>query len=119
MPFRSIMKELVGSTRGATGAIFVDWEGEAVDQYTTEDELFHLKVVGAHKCVILELINDAKKALKNEKVESVTIKMENYNVLLGPVKDGYFVAVILKPEAIISEARHRMMKAVAALKKEM
>lgn len=119
MPFRSIMKELVESTRAATGAIFVDWEGEAVDQYTIEEELFHLKVVGAHKCIILELINDAKKSIQNEQVESVTIKMENYNVLLGPVKDGYFVAVILKPNAIISEARHRMKKAVVALAKEM
>ena len=119
MPFKSIMKELVESTRGATGAIFVDWEGEAVDQYTLEEELYHLKVVGAHKNIILTLINDARKAIQNEQVESVTIKMENYNVLLGPVKDGYFVAVILKPEAIISKARHGMKKAVAALEKEM
>lgn len=119
MPFRAIMKELVESIPGATGAIFVDWEGEAVDQYTVEEELYHLKVVGAHKGIILTLINDTRKTMQNEKVENVTIRMKNYNVLLGPVQDGYFVAITLKRDAALGEARYRMKKAVEDLKEHM
>ena len=119
MPFKKIIRELVDSTPGATGAIFVDWEGEAVDQFTLDNDAHHIKVVGAHKGVILSLINDVGKATDDSRVDSVIMRMENYGVIMAPVKDGYFVAMTLKPDTSFSRARFGMEKAVEALRKEM
>jgi len=119
MPFKSIMAHLVNSSPGATGAIFVDWEGEAVDQYTVNEDIYHLKVVGAHKGVILNLIDEARNAGKDEEIETVTVRMERYDVLMAPVIDGYFVAITLKRGAPLSRARFEIKKAAQALKKEM
>ena len=47
MPFKKIMGNLVENTPGATGAIFLDWEGESVDQYAGENDTYQLKVLGA------------------------------------------------------------------------
>lgn len=114
------MKELVESTPGATGAIFVDWEGEAVDQYAVnEEDLYHLKVIGAHKGVMLNLIHDAQKAAEYEAVRSVAVRMENYNVLMAPVKDGYFVAMTMTHDTVMGKARYCLAKTLEALKKEM
>lgn len=119
MPFKMIMKKLVEDTQGAMGAIFVDWEGEAVDQFSLDNESYNLKLVGAHKGVILSLINNTQRQLLDNEALQVIIKMEKYNVIIAPVKDGYFVVLKLKPEALLSKAHHGLKSAVAALKKEM
>ena len=119
MPFRAIMKDLVDGTPGATGAIFIDWEGEAVDQYAVDGEVYQLKVMGAYKGVILGLINEAQKNTDSGQVRTVSIKMENYNVLIAPVKEGYAVTLVLESGAIMSRAAYRAGRAVEALKNQM
>ncbi len=119
MPFKKIMKELVEGTPGAGGAIFVDWEGEAVEQYSLDGDSYRLKVIGAHKGVMLKLIDDAQKAINNDTVNSVTIRMNNFHVLMAPVKEGYFVAMTLDSNAVLSKGHYMLRKAVEALAKEM
>ncbi|MDT8316737.1 MAG: roadblock/LC7 domain-containing protein [bacterium] len=119
MPFQQIMKELVDSTSGATDAIFVDWEGEAVDQYSVNDDIYRIKVVGAHKGVMLKLINDAQEATGNDKASAVSVKMKDASVLMASVKDGYYVALVLDNSSMICKASFLMKKAVAALALEM
>lgn len=119
MPFKKIMENLVESTPGATGSIFLDWEGEAVDQYAGENDDYHMKVLGAHKGVILKLIEDTQKLTKGSAVECVSIKMKNYSVIMAPVSNGYFVVLTLKPSSSISKARYDVRLATMALKSEM
>ena len=119
MPFQRIMKELVDSTSGATDAIFVDWEGEAVDQYSVNNDIYRIKVVGAHKGVMLKLINDAQKATGNELASTVSVRMQEASVIMASVKDGYYVALVLDKDAMICKALFLMKKAVAELALEM
>ena len=119
MPFQRIIKELVDSTGGATDAIFVDWEGEAVDQYSVSDDIYRIKVVGAHKGVMLKLINDAQEATGNEKADSVSVRMQDASVLMASVKDGYYVALVLDKSAMLCKASFLMKKAVTELALEM
>ena len=113
------MQELVEKVPGATSAIFVDWEGEAVDQYSLEEDVYHLKVVGAYKGVMLNFINQAQASMDIGTAETVIVRMENYSVLISSVKDGYFVLLILSPGALISRARYGIRRAVSALRDEM
>ena len=118
MPFKKIMGNLIESIPGATGAIFLDWEGEAVDQYAVENDTYQLKVLGAHKGVILGLINDAQAIDEKNKVECVSIKMKNFSVIMAPVSDEYFVVLTLKPDSSISKARYGIRHTAKALMAE-
>lgn len=119
MPFKKIMGNLVDSTLGATGAIFLDWEGEAVEQYSTNDDTYHLKVLGAHNGVILGLISNAQAIDEKSKVECVSIKMENFSVIMAPVDDEYFVVLTIKPGSSLSRARYGIRHTAKALMAEM
>jgi len=119
MPFKKIMGNLVDSIPGATGSIFLDWEGESVDQYAVGNDTYHLKVLGAHKGVILNLIGNAQKAAEESTIECVSIKMKNFSVIMAPVNEGYFVVLALKPDSSISKARYGIRHAARALKSEM
>ena len=119
MPFKAMMRELVVHTPGARGAIFVDWEGEAVDQYSSDNEDYQLKVMGAYKGVILSLINDVQVCIGGGEVECVMVRMEEFSILMTPVKDGYYVALVMGKGSILSRAAFGMKKVVKELMSEM
>jgi hypothetical protein len=52
VPFKLIVQELVQSTAGATGAILIDWEGEAVEFYSPVASEFDIKILGAHQNIV-------------------------------------------------------------------
>jgi len=52
MPFQPILKNLVESVPGAVGAILVDWEGEAVQEYS-HGTTYDIRFIGAKNGVIL------------------------------------------------------------------
>ena len=57
MPYKSILKGLVDSTPGSIGAILVDWEGEAVQEYCHCDP-YDIRFVAAHKGIILARLKE-------------------------------------------------------------
>ncbi len=57
MPFHAILKELVDAVPDAVGAILVDWEGEAVQEYCHCDS-YDIRFVGAHKGIILSRLRE-------------------------------------------------------------
>jgi len=119
MPFRKILKNLVESMPGAIGAVFADYEGETVDFYSSNDEPYQLKVIGAHNCAILNLINKAQKKVRGGDVSTVTLKMDNFSIIITPVKQGYYLLVTLKNSSMMEKACYRIKKAVKALIDEM
>ncbi len=119
MPFKAMMRELVNDVPGATGAIFVDWEGESVDNYSVDEDTYQLKVVGAYKGVILNIINEAQRSSGSGPVKCVIVKMENFNILMTPVKDGYHVVLVVENGSLLSRAAFRMEKIVHDLIAEM
>lgn len=115
MPFKAIMRNLVETIPGARGAIFVDWEGEAVDQYSLDEDVYQLKVMGAYKGVILNLINEAQKTVDSTQINTVTVKMNKYSIILAPVKEGYYVALVVQSGTIMSRAAYMIKKSVKDL----
>ncbi|MDH3975109.1 MAG: roadblock/LC7 domain-containing protein [Deltaproteobacteria bacterium] len=115
MPFKAIMRNLVETIPGARGAIFVDWEGEAVDQYSLDEDVYQLKVMGAYKGVILKLINEAQKTVGSTDINTVTVKMNKYSIVLSPVKEGYYVALVVQSDTIMSRAAYMIRKSVKDL----
>ena len=95
MPFKAILKDLCDRT-GGTGAIMLDWEGEAVDYFALNPNI-ELTAIGAHKGIILNLLRDATARVDNEAlVESIGITTKNTKIAIVVLKDGYYVLLTLR-----------------------
>lgn len=118
MPFKAILRNLVQSTPGATGAILADWEGEAVEQHTLSD-IYELKVTAAHKGII---ISQLKEILVNfqtvGELKHVVIRTEAGYTIVGVVGDDYSLVMTMGSEALISQAVRQFSKTIQVLMKE-
>lgn len=117
MPFKRILHELVKAVPGARGAILADWEGEAVAQFTHDDE-FEMKIVGAHKGIILSQLRDIHGKVGFTEPAVVEISTEAGTVLVAGVGADYCVVMTLAPAALRSKAAYMLNNSVNLLIKE-
>jgi predicted regulator of Ras-like GTPase activity (Roadblock/LC7/MglB family) len=117
VPFKRILTELVDSVPGATGAILVDWEGEAVEQFCHFDE-FEMKVIGAHKGIILTRLRKLHAGLQVGEVEDFVVTAGNQSHLVAPVGPDYFLVMTIERSALQALALRKARIAVDTLKKE-
>lgn len=117
MPFKKLLGELVDTVPGGLGAVIVDWEGESVDQAGPMDE-YELKVVGAHKGVILHNLRDAIGRLGGDDLQEVVVTTRKMQILILPVTIDYFMVFALTPGDVLGRALFESRRCVAELKKE-
>lgn len=117
MPFKVILKELVESTHGASGAILADWEGEAVEQYCLTDT-FQLKVTAAHKGIIVNQLQDVLVNFPAGPLRDVVITTESQYVIVGTVGSDYSLAMTLGRNALIGVVLRKFNSTVLLLEKE-
>lgn len=128
MPFKTILKNLVEKTPGATGAILLDWEGEAVADFSISPDI-DLPVIGAHKGIILNLTRDALIRLKGENmssnafigdsVKTIGISTELAGVALSTVKEGYYLVVTVEKNKPLGIVFFESNKAIKDIEREM
>lgn len=119
MPFKAILKNLVEKTPGATGAILLDWEGEAVADFSKSPDI-DLPAVGAHKGIILNLTKDALTRLKGgDGVRTIGISTDTAKIALSTVKEGYYIVMTLEKTKPISRAFFESKKAIKSIEREM
>jgi len=117
VPFKTILKNLMDSVPGSTGAILADWEGEAVEQACLYD-VFDLKVTGAHKGILLNLMRDAHQKMEAGELRHATITTEKQHYMLGPIGADYFLVLTLDKSAIIGLAIYHFQTAIDRMHKE-
>ena len=117
VPFKTILRELVESIPGATGAIIADWEGEAVEQHTLYDD-YELKVIAAHKGIVLSRIREVHAAFPGEEVHYALITTASQHILTGFVGPDYSLVLTLDRGAVVGFALYRFRKALKILEKE-
>jgi predicted regulator of Ras-like GTPase activity (Roadblock/LC7/MglB family) len=98
LPFRRILHELVLSTAGAIGAIFLDSEGETV-QLVSADGLApdDLRFVGAWQGIFLAHLRNVCNELEAGPPRRFKIEFARAAVLSCDLKDGYYVVLLVKP----------------------
>jgi predicted regulator of Ras-like GTPase activity (Roadblock/LC7/MglB family) len=112
-----ILKELMDSVPGTTGAILADWEGEAVEQSCVYD-VFDLKVLGAHKGILLNMMKDLHLKLSVGEVKHAVISTDIQHVLIGPVGPDYLLVMTMEKSAIVGMAIHNFKRALERMHKE-
>lgn len=117
MPFKMILNNLMDSVPGSTGALLADWEGEAVEQACLYD-VFDLKVTGAHKGILLNLMKDAHQKMEAGELRHAVITTEKQHYMTGPIGDNYFLVMTLDKSAIIGLAIYHFQAAIDRMFKE-
>jgi predicted regulator of Ras-like GTPase activity (Roadblock/LC7/MglB family) len=117
MPFKAILRELVESVPGGSGAILADWEGESVEQFCLYDD-FELKVLGAHKGIILNMLKDVHGRLAAGEPREAVVTTLSQHVITGMVGPEYSLVMTLARDAVVGRALYRLRKAIRLLEKE-
>ena len=117
MPFRELLARLVAAVPGAQGAILADWEGEAVDQHGLMDD-YELKVLGAHKGIILHNMREILTRLGDDRLSEIIITTTHAQMLILPVTSDYFLVVTLDRSDSLGRALFEARRCIQALQRE-
>jgi predicted regulator of Ras-like GTPase activity (Roadblock/LC7/MglB family) len=116
--FAEILAELVGGIPGAVGAVFVDWDGEAVDQFGHIPE-FDIRVFGAHWGIIVNLVKQLLSSKEYGRTQLIILSSERRDVLIQTVSSDYFVILSMKRGSHLGMAIKQLDRVSAALREEM
>jgi predicted regulator of Ras-like GTPase activity (Roadblock/LC7/MglB family) len=117
MAFQGPLGRLLAGVPGAQGAILADWEGEAVDQAGLLDD-YDLKVIGAHKGVILHSLRKVVARLGDDRLREIVITTSCSQMLVLPVTDEYYLVVTLDRSAALGRALFEARRCAHLLQKE-
>jgi len=117
VPFKMILEELMDSVPGTTGAILADWEGEAVEQCCSFD-VFDLKVIGAHKGILLNLMKETHLRLAVGELRHTVVTTTDRHFIAGPIGPDYLLVMTLDKGAIVGLAIRYFQSTMARMYKE-
>ena len=117
MPFKSLLNLLIERVPGAQGAIIADWEGEAVEHVGIMDD-YDLKVIGAHKGVILHSMRDVVDRLGDDELREIIITTKEAQTLVLPVTKDYYLVLTLDRSDMLGRALLEARRCIQALYQE-
>jgi len=122
-PFRKILRELVSGLPGAWGAIFVDWEGEAVELFAApeagESGEYEMKLAGAEVGLLLTRMVSAGKDSALGRTESAFVRAASNEFYLHTLDEQYFVLLATRPQRVPALAAARLAAAVGNLRRHL
>jgi predicted regulator of Ras-like GTPase activity (Roadblock/LC7/MglB family) len=117
VPFKTLLNALIERVPGAQGAIIADWEGESVDQVGIIDD-YDLKVIGAHKGVVLHNMREVVDRLGDDDLKEIVITTKQAQTLIMPVTKDYYLVLTLDRSDMLGRALMEARRCVKALYRE-
>lgn len=118
MPFQYLLTNLLVDVPGAHGAIFLDWEGEAVELVTRQATPYELKLEGAYQGIFLKRLEKVAEQLGSGAVLSLTLVGRHLKVMGQNLRSGYYLLLLMDPSTPLSHASRAMHKTAEALNRE-
>jgi len=118
MPFKKLLTELVTTTPGVTGAILVDWEGEAVELVCGSVDDYELKLLAAHKGIILGQVREASARLQGGSTSDLVVTTGTGGCIVGTVGADYALVMTFRRDALVGRVLHRFRNIREQLVKE-
>jgi len=100
--FRRILLDLLQTTHGSLGAIFLDSEGESVEVITErpfDADDHDLRVIGAYQGIFLSNLKRLCDTLRAGAPHRFKVEFEKMNVLSCDLKDGYYLVLVVDDSA--------------------
>lgn len=117
--FSAILQDLVERVPGATGAIFADWEGEAVGEFAREMATLDIRIFGAQWGVVWAELQRSLGRAKLPAANELIIGGEIGMVLVREVTEHYYVVLAIAPDAHLAKAMTELQAGADALRAEM
>jgi predicted regulator of Ras-like GTPase activity (Roadblock/LC7/MglB family) len=117
MPFSDILKEVVGGTEGALGALIVGLDGIPVEEYSVSGEM-DLQSMTVEYSSLLKEIEKGSQAAQLGTTREVSVLAEKAMIMLRRLNEEYFFVLILKPEGNFGKGRFLLRMSVPKLLKE-
>lgn len=114
--FRSILENIVTNCSGGKGAVLMGYDGIGIDQYTVEDNTLDLNLVGIEYSNVTKEIRNAAEILQVGALQEVTIKTEQFYVIIHMLTDEYFVALMLERTGNFGQGRYLLLRESVALR---
>ena len=118
MPFKRILKTLVESVPHSIGAILIDWEGEAVQEYCHSDP-YDMRFVAAHKGIILSCLRETNGERHGGMIENVVVTAERQHLLIGAVDKDYSLVLQVDKPCPLGLAKYHFNKTLDLVRKEL
>jgi predicted regulator of Ras-like GTPase activity (Roadblock/LC7/MglB family) len=118
VPFKDLLKELVASVQGASGAILLEADGEAV-QWHADAEVERLRLRAAYIALVLKGCRASTSLAKLGDTGCVILQYDGANFLGQQVERDYFLVLELDASANLGQAIHRIRPAAAIIRREL
>lgn len=105
MPYQRLLDALVRSVDGARGALLLDANGELVVESGERHESHRL--IGAYQGIALARARDVKDRYSTGEIRCIVCRYTDGQVILRPLRDGYYLVLALAASANVGQALHR------------
>lgn len=116
--FAEYLSELVGTVPGALGAVFLDWEGEAVDQFS-HLPLMDILLVGAHWGVVLRMVQEVLEKHAWGEARMILLNGPDHDIVIRPITGEYCVVLAMRGGTHIATALEALDKVCDKIRTEM
>lgn len=117
--FKDILEKIVDSCSGGIGAVLMGYDGIAVEQYARQDNPLDLNLVGIEYSNVAKEIGRAADVLNVGELQEVSIKTENFYIILHALTDEYFVALVLRHSGNFGQGRYLLLREATNLRQEL
>ena len=118
-PFTRILRHTVENVPGALGAIFADWEGEAIGSFAPKIGHDELLIIGAHFGVILNHVQSALHLTHFGEADEIIFQHQKIDLIIRSIDRDYYVVLAIEAGAHLATALRETLAAAKALRAEM
>jgi predicted regulator of Ras-like GTPase activity (Roadblock/LC7/MglB family) len=116
VPYRRILENLRARVAGARAALLLDSQGELVVGAGDLGE--RERLIGAYAGITLGMALRGAERHDVGQIDHLVWRHERGSVVICPLKDGYYLAVFLGPEAVVAAGVQRAKEARLPLDQE-
>jgi predicted regulator of Ras-like GTPase activity (Roadblock/LC7/MglB family) len=117
--FRTILQSLVERVPGAVGAIFADWEGEAIGEFAFDMQQLDIRIFGAQWGVVWNQLRQSLGRSRLGTPVQLLVDGANGAVLVHQVADDYNLVLSLRRGSHLATALREVARGVETLRAEM
>lgn len=118
MPYRNILEELVNRTPHSIGAILVDWEGEAVQEYC-HCPPYDIRFMAAHQAILLNHLRELSSRMEQEEaIRDFSISTDQAHLIIGCIDNDYSLMMSVDRRCPLHLALYHFRNTVTELRRE-
>ena len=117
--FVDLLQSAVERLPGVTGAVFADWEGEAVGSVALSTTESTVRIIGAHWGIVYFRCREMFDKLQLGSIDQIVLRFAGQCVVVGRVTDEYFVVLSLGADGHLGGALRALERLRDQLRAEM